>query len=243
MKRSVVCKRVLVSHACLAEPCAWSVRSVLSSYISSINLFLTLSLSVFALSLLCVCVLQGLHASSWWDLCVCEWNWCPCQASDPGRDTGQTVLGIQGIHEHDCEPRDCCVCAFTSELSLRARDEERDMAVCAYVLSESCWRQLVTGQTVWPVMSVSCLYLCVSVCHQETGLALLTVEPAKGKAAATSPSLGRDPGCLGSWLGLSNWTRAIIGQSGWRRWLGSFASCNTYQFRSQHFWRLHKTCS
>lgn len=49
-------------------------------------------------------------------------------------------------------------------------------------------------------------------------LALLLVEPAKKKAAATSPSLGRDPGSLGIRLGRGRYVEIALGWSSYRRW-------------------------
>lgn len=59
-------------YICLAEPCAWSTRSILSSYAFSLNVFSTVYIN--SLSLQCVHVLQGLTSSYKWHPHVCEWN-------------------------------------------------------------------------------------------------------------------------------------------------------------------------
>lgn len=51
---------------------------------------------------------------------------------------------------------------------------------------------------------VSVLCMCVSPCLWDTCLASPRVESARGKVAAMSPSLGRDPGSPGTRLGSSS---------------------------------------
>lgn len=87
-----------------------------------------------------------------------------------------------------------CMCACTCELlCLAAREEEEHSAVC--VLRESCGKVLLKAALIWGNLCDGLCQCPVSVCVflllPDMCLELILLEPVKGKAAATAPSLGR----------------------------------------------------
>lgn len=112
---------------------------------------------------------------------------------------------------------ECCMCACTSHLlPLPASHNEGDSSLCVYILGESCVKVLLKAALVWPVMSLSCLPLCVSV---SLGYVLSFATTWTCKVASTFPSL--DPVSSGTRLGPSGYARAVQGWNSWRRQLCS----------------------
>lgn len=149
-------------------------------------------LTVYLHSFLCLCAARVM--CQLWDLCVtgaCCWS--------------QGGEGHPGLQRSDWEGLsaghwwDLCVCEWSCCLLLGAG---RGWSLW-WLLLEAGWKQ--PGRLV---VSASCL----SVCLWSTRWTVLPVHPVKGKAAATSLSLGRDPRHS---LGPSGQAELVLGWSGY----------------------------
>lgn len=105
-----------------------------------------------------------------------------------------------------CKPKECCGSAFTTEfLSLLARDERGFESVFCTIPVWKCHLRQPLARAACVTGHV--LSLCMPVCIWDMCSALLPAEPAKKKAGAMSPSLGREPRSFGhsgaglEWLG------------------------------------------
>lgn len=105
----------------------------------------------------------------------------------------RAMPGTWRICEHvcSCEPRECCVCAFMSELLSLSTGEEKGFSavsvlqvLCISVVESSPW----LGLPLWLVVSVSCL--CMSLEHV---LSFAYSWICKGKIASHIPKPGQRP--------------------------------------------------
>lgn len=117
------------------------------------------------------------------------------------RGTGQTeVQYLQIVESAECVPQLVKFCLYQPK---RRRGTHLSVSmVCESAVRHCYWRQPLAGAACGTgCVSVWCL--CVSVCLQDMCSALLRVGPAKGKAAAVSSSLSKDPRSPGTRLGPS----------------------------------------
>lgn len=114
-----------------------------------------------------------------------------------------------------CKPRECCVCDCTGPVP--AQDDERDSAVCVYVLCESsveyCLVQGSALSVAVSVFSVSVCVLCVSGAHAQH---CYWLNLQRGKAAV-SLGLGRHYGSTGTGLGSAGQDGGFPLPESWRR--------------------------
>lgn len=163
---------------------------------------------------MCVHMLQRLHVGCWWELCV----WLKIGAS-----TGQT----KGLTQAD-EPEGSVIFFIITStifqfvyvpslvnICIYKPEKKKGSWLSVYVLCEFCWRQSLTAAG-FVTCCITVLSLRVSVFPWDMCSALLPVEPANEKAAAASPSLGRDPGSLDTGFGPRGQADVVQEQSSWR---------------------------